>query len=186
MDHHDAGYGTTARMLHWVVAAAVLAMIPAGLIMVRDGLDRGLQDALFIFHKNLGSLLIPVIALRVAWRIAHPAPPLPSTLPAWQRTAAHGSHVALYVLMVVLPLSGYVRVRAGGFPIEGLDAMGLPTLVGHSKSLAEAAGTLHEWAAYALIAVLALHLGAALNHALIRRDNIWRRIWPPRAPGPHT
>lgn len=186
MDHHDRGYGTTARVLHWVVAVAVLAMIPAGLIMVQDGLDRGLQDTLFIFHKNLGSILILVIALRVVWRITHPAPPLPAALPAWQRLAARASHVALYVLMVVLPLSGYVRVRAGGFPIEGLDALGLPPLVGRSKPLAEAASTLHALAAFALIAVLALHLGAALHHALIRRDGVWGRIWPLRAPGPRT
>nr|WP_111298716.1 cytochrome b [Paracoccus saliphilus] len=186
MDHHDPGYGTTARVLHWIVAAAVLAMIPAGLIMVRDGLDRGLQDVLFIFHKNLGSILIPIVALRVIWRITHPAPPLPATLPAWQRRAARGSHLALYVLMVALPLSGYVRVRAGGFPIEGLDALGLPALVGRSKSLAEVASTVHAVAAFALIAVLAVHLGAALHHALIRQDGVWGRIWPPRAPGRRT
>lgn len=181
MDHRPAGYGTTARMLHWLVAALILAMIPVGLLMVQDGLDRGLGDALYLFHKNVGSLLIVIIALRLVWRLTHPPAPLPATMPDWQRRVAGLSHLALYGLMVVMPLSGYVRVRAGGFPIEGLDALGLPTLVPRSKPLADAASSLHELAAWALMAVLALHVGAALHHALIRRDGVWARMWPPRA-----
>ena len=176
------GYGTTARVLHWLVAALILAMIPVGLVMVREGLDRGLQDALFIFHKNVGSLLIAIVTLRLVWRLTHPPAPLPPSLPGWQRRAAGLSHLALYILMIVLPLSGYVRVRAGGFPIEALDAMGLPALVPRSEALADAASALHQGAAVALMAVLALHIGAGLHHALILRDGVWPRIWPPRAP----
>jgi cytochrome b561 len=181
MDHRPAGYGTTARMLHWLVAALILAMIPVGLLMVQDGLDRSLGDALYLFHKNVGSLLIVIIALRLVWRLTHPPAPLSATMPDWQRRVAGLSHLALYGLMIVMPLSGYVRVRAGGFPIEGLDALGLPTLVPRSKPLADAASSLHELAAWALMAVLALHVGAALHHALIRRDGVWARMWPPRA-----
>ena len=181
MDHRPAGYGTTARMLHWLVAALILAMIPVGLLMVQDGLDRGRGDALYLFHKNVGSLLIVIIAVRLVWRLTHPPAPLPATMPDWQRRVAGLSHLALYGLMIVMPLSGYVRVRAGGFPIEGLDALGLPTLVPRSKPLADAASSLHELAAWALMAVLALHVGAALHHALIRRDGVWARMWPPRA-----
>ena len=181
MDHRPAGYGTTARMLHWLVAALILAMIPVGLLMVQDGLDRSLGDALYLFHKNVGSLLIVIIALRLVWRLTHPPAPLPATMPDWQRRVAGLSHLALYGLVIVMPLSGYVRVRAGGFPIEGLDALGLPTLVPRSKPLADAASSLHELAAWALMGVLALHVGAALHHALIRRDGVWARMWPPRA-----
>lgn len=181
MDHRPAGYGTTARMLHWLVAALILAMIPVGLLMVQDGLDRSLGDALYLFHKNVGSLLIVIIALRLVWRLTHPPAPLSATMPDWQRRVAGLSHLALYGLMIVMPLSGYVRVRAGGFPIEGLDALGLPTLVPRSKPLADAASSLHELAAWALMAVLALHVGAALHHALVRRDGVWARMWPPRA-----
>ena len=76
MDHRPAGYGTTARMLHWLVAALILAMIPVGLLMVQDGLDRGLGDALYLFHKNVGSLLIVIIAVRLVWRLTHPPAPL--------------------------------------------------------------------------------------------------------------
>lgn len=175
------GHGTTARVLHWLVAALILPMIAVGLLMVRPGLGRALGDALYLFHKNVGSLLILLIALRLVWRLTHPPAALPAAMPAWQRRAAGLSHGALYALMVVMPLSGYVRVRAGGFPIEALDALGLPTLIPRSRALADAASSLHQAAGWALIALLALHVAAALHHALIRRDGIWQRIWPPRA-----
>ncbi len=173
------GYRTPARLFHWIVALAVLLMIPAGLTMTREGLDRGLQDALFIFHKNTGTLLIPVILARIVYRRLHPPPLLPASVPGWQRRAAAASHLALYVLLVVMPLSGFVRVRAGGFPIELLDAMGAGPWLPKSEALAAAAQGLHFIAALLLIAVLAVHVGAALQHALIRRDGVWQRMWPP-------
>jgi len=78
-----------------------------------------------------------------------------------------------------MPLSGYIRVRAGGFPIEALDALGLPTLIPRSDALAEAAKAVHETAGALLIIVLMLHIAAALHHALLLRDGIWSRISPP-------
>ncbi|MDP5308198.1 cytochrome b [Paracoccus spongiarum] len=176
------GYRTPARMLHWGIAAAVLLMIPAGLVMTREGLDRGLQDTLFLFHKNTGVLLLPFILARLAYRLRHPPPPLPASVPGWQRRIAGLSHGLLYVLLIVMPLSGFVRVRAGGFPIELLDALGAGPWLAKSETLAGAAQSLHAAAGFALIALLALHLGAAAQHALILRDGVWSRIWPPRAP----
>ncbi|WP_265500311.1 cytochrome b [Paracoccus beibuensis] len=181
MERLPQGHGTTTRVLHWLVAVLILLMIPAGLIMVREGLPRNLQDTLFVFHKNVGSLLIVIVALRLAWRMTHRPPGLPATMPAWQRRAAAASHVALYVLMVAMPLSGYVRVRAGGFPIEALDAIGFPALIPESKALAEAASSFHAIAAFILIGIIAIHVAAALQHALIRRDGVFQRMWPPVA-----
>ncbi|MFC3568188.1 cytochrome b [Paracoccus simplex] len=183
MTESASGYRTPARLFHWIVALAVLLMIPAGLIMTREGLDRGLQDTLFIFHKNTGTLLIPVILARIVYRRLHPPPPLPDSVPGWQRRAAAVSHLTLYVLLVVMPLSGFVRVRAGGFPIELLDAMGAGRWLPKSEALAGAAQGLHFLAALLLIAVLAVHVSAALQHALLRRDGVWQRIWPPLGGG---
>lgn len=180
MDDRPTGYGTTARMLHWLVAVLIMAMIPVGLLMAREGLNRGLGDALYLFHKNVGSLLLVIVVLRLVWRLTHPPQPLPVSLPVWQRRAAGLTHLGLYALILVMPLSGYVRVRAGGYPIEALDALGLPVLIPKSKALADAASNLHEMAAWALIALLALHIAATMHHALIRRDAVWSRIWPPR------
>lgn len=175
----SGGYGTARRLVHWGMALLILPMILAGLTMVQPGLPRALQNTLFILHKNIGSLLLFLVLLRIAIMLRSPVSPLPDSLPRWQRAAAGASHGLLYLLLLLMPLSGYIRVRAGGFPIEVLDRLGVPGLVPRSDALAEAAKTLHEVGGYALIAVLAAHIGAALRHALILRDGIWRRMWPP-------
>lgn len=181
MPDRSQGYRTPARMMHWIVAAAVLMMIPAGIVMIQEGIPRSLRDALFLFHKNTGVLLFPLILVRLAYRLRHPPPPLPSSLPGWQRRAAGASHAALYGLLIVMPVSGFVRVRTGGFPIELLDSLGVGPWLAKSEAVAGIAKSLHALGALALIAVLALHVGAALHHALIRRDGVWGRIWPPVA-----
>ena len=182
MTRHSDSYQTPARLFHWIIAAAVLLMIPAGLIMTQQGSARPLQDTLFLYHKNIGVILIPLILLRLIYRLRHPAPPLPSSLPGWQRGAAAVSHWLLYLLLIVMPISGFVRVRAGGFPIELLDRLGAGPWLAKSEALADAAKGLHYAAALLLIAVLAVHIGAALHHGLIRRDGVWSRIWPPVRP----
>lgn len=181
MPDHPNGYRTPARMFHWGIALVVLLMIPAGLIMTREGLPRGLQDSLFIFHKNMGVILLPLVLLRMSYRLRHPPPPLPMTMPGWQRAIAGFSHSMLYALLLIMPLSGFTRVRAGGFPIELLDWLGAGPWIAKSDALARAAQSLHFGAAMLLIALICVHVGAALYHGLILRDTIWSRIWPPRA-----
>ena len=182
MTRHSDSYRTPARLFHWMIAAAVLLMIPAGLIMTQDGISRPVQDALFLFHKNMGVILIPLILLRLIYRLRHTAPPLPPSVPGWQRSAAAVSHWLLYVLLIVMPISGFVRVRAGGFPIEMLHVLGVGSWLAKSEALANAAKGLHYAAALLLIAVLAVHICAALQHGLIGRDGVWSRIWPPVRP----
>lgn len=173
------GHSAPRRLIHWLMALLILPMIFVGLMMVQPGWPRAVQNTLFILHKNTGVLLLILAILRVAVALRHRSAPLPDSLPAWQRRAAHASHGALYALILIMPLSGYVRVRAGGFPIEALDSLGLPTLVPRSDTLAEAAKWLHETCGMLLIVVILLHIAAALHHALLLRDGIWSRIWPP-------
>ncbi len=172
------GYDRPARAFHWLTALLVLGMIPAGLVMIQEGLPRPLQDALFIFHKNTGVLVLLLVIARLLWRAGHRPAERPA-LPVWQDRLADLNHLLLYALLLAMPLSGYVRVRAGGFPIEVLDAMNLPALVPKSKPLAEFAEATHFYAAWTLIAVVCLHLAAALYHGMVRRDGILRRMWPP-------
>lgn len=176
-------YASPARLLHWVMALLILAMIPAGLVMVQPGLDRGLQNTLFIFHKNVGVLLLILLVVRVGLRLLRPAPPLPATVPGWQARIAGLSHLALYLLMAVVPVAGYVRVKAGGFPIETLDALGLPSLVPRSDALAEVAKAIHYGAGLAIAGVICAHVGAALFHGIVKRDGVFSRIWPPLGGG---
>jgi cytochrome b561 len=171
-------YTTLSRVFHWGMAILILATIPVGLLMVQQGIGRSLQNALFLFHKNVGVLLLVLAVARLIWRWRNPAPKLPSTLPAWQVKAAHTTHMALYGLLFLVPLAGYVRVRAGGFPIESLDALGLPTLVPRSDALAAIAKSVHYYSGAAMGIIIAVHIAAALYHRIQRKDGVFARMWP--------
>ena len=180
MQTQSHGYAAPQRAIHWIMALLILPMIVAGFVMIQEGLPRWVQDSLFVFHKNIGVLLLFLAALRLVIRLRNPVPHLPLQLPEWQRRMAAASHGLLYVLIFLMPLSGYIRVRAGGFPIEFLDRLGVPTLVPRSDALAAVAKTVHEYGAYFLAAMLALHIAAALYHLLVLRDGSFERIWPRR------
>lgn len=171
-------YSAPARWLHWSMALLVLPMIAAGLLMVQDGISRPLQNSLFLFHKNVGVLLIILIVIRLINRWRHAPPPEPAHLPRWQARIASITHILLYVLLLVMPLAGYIRVKAGGFPIETLDALGIPALVMRSDAVAEVAKTIHFFGGRALVVLVAMHIGAALFHAIIKRDGVFSRMWP--------
>ncbi|WP_411221814.1 cytochrome b [Marivita sp. S2033] len=172
-------YSRPARVLHWTMAALVLATIPVGALMAREGIAKTLQDVLYLFHKNVGVLLLILVFIRVVYRWRHPPARLPAHVPGWQRRAAAASHVALYTLLFFMPIAGYVRVKAGGFPIEILDVIGLPSLVPRSESLAETAMMLHFYGSLVIVALIAVHVAAAAQHALFRRDGVFLRMWPP-------
>ena len=172
-------YGNAARVLHWLMAGLILLTVPAGLIMVQAGINRDLQDALFIYHKNVGVCLLVLVMIRLVVRWRNPPPAAPSESPLWQRRIAQLTHWALYALLVIVPVAGLVRVRAGGFPIEALDALGVPVFVPRSDTLAEQAKTVHYLAGLVIMAFIALHIAAALFHGLVKRDGVFSRMWPP-------
>ena len=176
----DMGYDTTARMLHWVTAVLVILMIAAGSTMTGD-VDRTTQNVLFAFHKGTGVVLLFLIAFRIIWRFTHPAPPLPASVAPLQRTAATATHVGLYFFLIVMAISGYVRVTTGGFPIEMLNAIGVPPLLPRADAVADVAKAIHATARYGLIALIALHVGAAILHGVWLRDGVFSRMWPPFA-----
>lgn len=169
-------YHPASRILHWLVAILVLSTFPAGVIMTGEDLSRPVQDALFIYHKNVGVIIFVLMLVRLGLRMIYPAPPLPQTVPDWQRLAAKISHFLLYVLIFAMTISGYVRVVSGGFPIEMLDALGVPPLLPESETVEETAKAIHASVRFALFAVIVLHLGAALYHAAILRDGVFARM----------
>lgn len=171
-------YRPLARALHWMTALLVLTTIPAGIVMLQEGLDRPLQNLLFMFHKNIGVVILLLVLIRLAYRAANPPPPLPLSVPDWQRRIAGLTHVLLYTALIVMAVSGYVRVVAGGFPLEWWDALGVPRLAPRSDAVAGVAKTIHWAAHYAVIALVVLHVGAALFHGIVKRDGVLARMWP--------
>ena len=173
-------YRPAARALHWIVALLVLAMVPAGLVMVQEGLARPVQNTLFVLHKNGGVVVLLLMLIRVIYRASNPPPALPASVSDFQARIAGVVHLGLYAVVLVMAVSGYVRVAAGGFPLEALDALGVPRLVPKSEAVAGAAKQVHYLTHYAVIGLVAVHVAAALYHAVIRRDGVFSRMWPGR------
>jgi cytochrome b561 len=178
-------YSRVAMLLHWAVAALILANIALGLVMTRiDGLA---QFTLFQLHKSLGITALLLTCFRIGWRLAHPAPPLPAAMSPLQRRAAGAAHGMLYLLMLALPLTGWVIVSAslynlptvlfGRVPWPHLAMIhALPVAV--RRTIESDVGTAHMMLGWLLLALVALHVAAALKHQLIDRDNVIARMLP--------
>lgn len=179
-DPRSPGYGTLARLLHWITVAVIAIMIPVGIAMTSAGFE-SIEDELYILHKNLGVIVLLLILFRIAWRITHRPEPLPASLPPLQQRIAATTHGLLYVLLLLMPITGYIRTVGGDFPIELLNALGVPPLVPVMKETAEVFSVIHKFSAYAILALIVAHVTAAMQHALINRDGVISRIWPPVA-----
>ncbi len=177
-EHPAAAYKPFARVLHWVMAVLILSTIPVGTLMVMPGWSRATGDAMFIYHKNVGVILLILLVIRFVYRLMNPPPPLPASVPPLQQMAAHATHWGLYLLVLVMAVSGYVRVKAGGFPLEGPDALGIPSLVARNEAVANTASMVHYWTRFVLILFILMHVGAALFHGIVKRDGVFSRMWP--------
>ena len=171
-------YNVTAQALHWVTAILMFAVVILAWVMVNMADDAPWHGWLFTLHKSVGLTILVLVAVRLAWRIARPPPRLPGTLAAWERAAAAASHVLLYVILLGMPLSGYVMSATGRHPVTYFDLFTLPSL-GQHKAVSSAAYWIHvvtgQWLVYALIA---LHLTATAYHVAIRRDGVLERMLP--------
>lgn len=167
-----ATFHPLARLLHWGMAVLILAMLFIGVSMVGDLSPR---HSLFIqLHKATGLGLLVLVLIRIGVRLSLPHPPLPGDLPVLQRLAAGASHLLLYGLMLGMPLLGWAMQSAGGYPLP----LQLPSIAPHDLQLYAVLRQAHGLLGYLLFATLLLHLGAALVHALVRRDGVLRSMWP--------
>ena len=172
----NSTYTRTAITLHWLVALLILATLPLGLAMTELALSP-LKLKLYAWHKWIGVTVFGLAVLRLAWRLAYPAPP-PAHMPAWQRRAAAVLHGLLYVLILVVPLSGWLMSSAKGFQTVYLGLLPIPDLLAKDEALGEVLQGVHAWLNYTLVALLVLHVAAALKHHLIDRDDVLARMLP--------
>lgn len=177
----ESSYGTVARLFHWLVVLLLLIQIPAGIaIIVPEAiLEQRTMDILYAIHKGLGVVLLVVILMRVLWRLTHRTPAMPGHWPPLERRIASATHGLIYVLLVVVPLSGYVRVISDGFPIELLDWLGVPPLLPDAPLVASVAALVHRFAVFSLVALVAVHIAEVLRHQLVEKDGEMARMWPP-------
>ncbi|MGJ7548939.1 cytochrome b [Pseudomonas alloputida] len=161
-----------ARLVHWLMAILIISMLFIGVSMVGDLSPR--HPLLVELHKATGLALLVLVIVRIGLRLTLPHPPLPTDLPAFQRFAAGASHLLLYGLMLAMPLLGWAMLSAGGYP----RPLQLPAIAPHDLQLYAVLRQAHGWAGYLLFATVLVHLGAALMHALVRRDGVLRSMWP--------
>ncbi|WP_332681503.1 cytochrome b [Bosea sp. (in: a-proteobacteria)] len=174
-------YSAAARRFHWITVAAVFVMVPLGLTMTYRGntLDiwDGLTNGLYSAHKLLGFLVLWLTAGRLIYRLVKGAPPDEPTLEWWQKAGSHLVHWALYGLLLVVPLCGWIGVSL--FPaLTIFDLFDLPALARPDEEAAKRVLYLHGWLAILLALTVALHIAAALYHYFIRKDGVLKRMLP--------
>jgi cytochrome b561 len=162
------------RVLHWLMAVCILAMLFIGVGMVSTIMPKYLT--LVSIHKPLGVAILVLALVRLAVRLRYGAPPLPLDLPAPMKLAAQLSHYALYALMIGMPLLGWGMLSAAAYPVVLFGGVHLPAILPQSDRLHTLLWEAHFYLAFAFFALILMHVAAALFHALVRRDGVFEAM----------
>lgn len=171
-------YTRVAIVLHWTIAALVIGLIAFGLLMTKEWMPNRFE--IYQWHKSFGILVLVLTVVRLVWRLTHRPPPLPDTMPGWQKAASHATHALFYGLLFAMPMIGWAMVSASSLPVPTVlfDLVPLPDMLGVTESEAayERFRWLHDLGAKLFIALIALHIGAALKHQFVDRDAVLSRM----------
>lgn len=177
-----ARYRLAQRLVHWAIAISVVLSLALGIMLGLLGFDATLKtfgeaatNLIYKYHKTLGVLILGLMLLRIALRIAYGRPRHVPPLPVWQRIVSETVHFALYALLVVQPVIGWVATAAGGFPIEFFNWT-LPGFVGKDEELSRWLYGVHWYLGLAILVLAAVHVTAAVLHWRVWRDGVMRRM----------
>ncbi|WP_085690059.1 MULTISPECIES: cytochrome b [unclassified Pseudomonas] len=170
MSTQPTHFNPLARLLHWLMALMIIAMLFIGAGMVTSVSAR--HEWLINLHKPLGIAILLLVIVRILVRLGTRQPPLPADLPGWQVLAAKASHLLLYALMLVLPLLGWAMISAAGDPVMLGTSLQLPSIVPADAQVFALLRKAHGYLAYLLFLTVLLHLAAALFHGWVRRDEV--------------
>jgi cytochrome b561 len=162
------------RLLHWLMAACILAMLFIGVGMVSTVRPRYLT--LVSIHRPLGAAIFLLALIRLGVRLRDGAPPLPADMPGPMRLAAQASHYLLYALMLIMPLLGWAMLSAAAYPVVLFGGIRLPWILPQSAALHTWLWGLHSSLAFVFFALILIHVAAALFHALVRRDGVFQAM----------
>lgn len=173
----SAQYTGTAKVLHWLMALLIIGLFALGQYMSDLSMSpRKLQ--LYSWHKWVGVTVFFLLLVRIGWRITHQPPALPEQMSKLQRITSHVGHTALYLLMIGIPISGWLMSSAKGYQTVWFGVLPIPDLLGKDKQLGDALAELHGALNSLLMFIVVIHVLAALKHHFIDRDNILRRMLP--------
>ena len=185
----EARYGLVAIILHWTIALCVIGLLAAGYLMTRYGEQLGLALTfrIYQFHKSIGVLVFALTVLRIVWRLTHPPPPPPDNMAGWEVFLARVSHYGFYLLLLVMPLTGWAVVSAASFKVPTMlfgiiHLPHIPYLVTHAdpEGIEALTQTAHFVLGVTVAALLVLHVAGALKHHLILKDDVLKRMLPGR------
>jgi len=169
-------YGTTAKIFHWLIVALLLVQYPIGWFM--PDLHRDMKPgAAMTFHISFGIVILLLIVMRFAWRLMHPVAP-ERALPRWQRLGSEAVHWLLYALVLATTLTGWLFASFRGWSVSLFFVMPLPMLAGDNAAAGKAIDGLHQAMEWSLLAVIGIHVAAALAHIFVYRDRIMQRMLP--------
>jgi cytochrome b561 len=169
-------YGTTAKVFHWLVVALLLVQYLIGWLMpdIHGGMKPG---AAMTFHVSFGIVILALIILRFAWRLAHPVAP-ESSLPPWQRLTSEAVHWALYALVLATTITGWLFASFRGWSLSFFYFEPLPMLASENASAVKAIDGWHQAMEWTLLVLIGIHVAAAMAHIFIYRDRIMQRMLP--------
>jgi cytochrome b561 len=175
-------YTRVAVVLHWVVAAVVLAQFPLGWWMQDiPKQPPGPRAEMFNLHKSIGLTILALMLMRLAWRLGHAPPALPP-MPRWQAFTARATHWLLYLVLIGMPLTGYLGSAYSGYPVK-FFGLTLPSWAAKDVALKDAMSTAHLMFSWALLGAFGLHILGVVKHVVLQRDGLLRRMgWSRRAP----
>src|SRR6201996_7989187 len=163
-------WGHLSQFLHWLIVALIITQVI--LANIAEDLPLGVKKlAMFARHKSVGITILALAVIRLAWRWANPTPDLPNTLKPYERVLANVTHAGLYILLVAMPLTGWMMTSARGFPVSWFNLLQLPDFVPKNDSLYNAMKETHDTLALALYAIVFLHVAAALKHHFMLKDD---------------
>ena len=171
------GYPSSSKLLHWLVAASVLIMIPIGITMGKIP-EGALQNALFNLHKSFGILILALMAARLINRIVAGAPAPAPGLARWQRIVSSATHGLLYVLLILQAVGGWLANSAFGAPTPFFGLFNLPALRGKDQAFADQVFANHRILGFVIAALAAMHIAAALQHYFVKGDDVLQRMLP--------
>jgi cytochrome b561 len=168
-------YGTTAKVFHWLIMALLLVQYLIGWLM--PDIHRGPPGIPMTFHISVGMAILVLIVLRFAWRIAHPVAP-ESSLQPWQRLSSEAVHWLLYALVLATTVTGWVFASFRGWGVSFFFMTPIPMLASENAAAGKAIDGLHQAMEWALLAVIGIHVAAALVHLFVYRNRIMQRMLP--------
>ena len=168
-----ARYTSVARALHWIIAILILANLFFG--FAHEALPK--DWAVMPVHKSIGLTVLALTIVRIIWRLTHRAPPLPAAMPGWEKGAAHATHFVFYAFMLILPLSGWIMSSAGPRPLNWFFLFDVPKFaVAKGDAIVGLSRETHELLPWLWAALIILHVGAALRHHFMLKDDVLRRM----------